>query len=111
MATFDKKNTGWYTDCPPVVNEFKALVKKAGHKIEDSHQTLICVFPSGFRVMISRVSQVVQCYYLECGWDHTSTPLKHFKNPQSIWDHAMEMTEQLSTDVKEMRKRLPADLG
>ena len=108
MTKSNTKSFAWYQDCPPIVEDFKLLAKSKGIKVEDNNQTIMYVYPSGFRVMISRVSQVVQCYYLECGWDHSSHPLSKFSNAESIWDYTVLQSGTLSTDVKEMRKRINA---
>jgi hypothetical protein len=79
-------NRDFYTRANPIIKEFIAAAKKKGYKADDDKKTIILHQPNKqFRVFISRVSSVIQFYYLYCGWSCYEYELKSFHSVEDIW--------------------------
>lgn len=81
---------GFFTGANPIIAEFAAAAKLQGYKSEDDVKTIIFHQPNKqFRIFISRKSNVVQFYYLYCGWDCKEYNLSDCKSV----DHIFQLAE------------------
>lgn len=104
--TKDRREQAWYIKAPAIIEPFIKEAKKSGYKVDDGVETIVLTRPDiGFKIMISRASSVLQCYYTGAGWDFTSNPLSDFITTTDIWDHVAECIQVLSTSPKDLRAR------
>jgi hypothetical protein len=76
----------FYTNANPIIKEFIAAAKKQGYKSDDDKKTVVLHQPNKqFRIFISRVSSVIQFYYLYCGWSCYEYDLKNFNSVEEIF--------------------------
>ena len=78
---------GFFTGANPIIAEFIKAAKAAGYVAEDDVKTIIFHQPNKqFRIFISRKSNVVQFYYLYCGWSCYEYDLKNFNSVEEIFE-------------------------
>jgi hypothetical protein len=99
-----KRTENWYLGSPTIISEFVQEAKKAGYKVSDCIETIILTHPeNSFKIMLSRISGVIQCYYTGCGWNCSETLLSDFMEVNDIWIHVRIEMSALSTEKKDLR--------
>lgn len=97
----DRREKAWYVNQSAIIAPFIAEAKKAGYKVSDGVETIILTrLDIHFKIMISRTSSVLQCYYTGAGWDFTSNSLSDFPTTEAIWSHVQNAIDTLSTEQK-----------
>lgn len=86
-----------YKNTPDFIENYISCLKKDGLIIKDGHQTVICMEPlTRFTIMISRSSEVVQCYYMGCGSDFSERIFDEFESVEDLYEYSDIMKDVLS---------------